>query len=49
MKKEESDLKIMEAMERRELQDWAILRLLRQKAIFGVVVGFLCVLIGEDV
>ena len=55
MKKEESDLKIMEAMERRELQDryirfdWAIKRLLRQKANFGVLEGFLTVMIGEEV
>ena len=43
MKKEESDLKIMEEMERKELQDryirfdWAIKRLLRQKANFDVL------------
>ncbi len=55
MKKEESDLKIMEEMERRELQDryirfdWAIKRLLRQKANFGVLEGFLTVMIGEEV
>ena len=55
MKKEESDLKIMEEMERRELQDryirfdWAIKRLLRQKANFGVLEGFLTVRIGEEV
>ena len=54
MKKEESDLKIMEEMERRELQDryirfdWAIKRLLRQKANFGVLEGFLTVMIGEE-
>lgn len=55
MKKEESDLKIMEEMGRRELQDryirfdWAIKRLLRQKANFGVLEGFLTVMIGEEV
>lgn len=55
MKKEESDLKIMEEMERGELQDryirfdWAIKRLLRQKANFGVLEGFLTVMIGEEV
>lgn len=55
MKKEGSDLKIMEEMERRELQDryirfdWAIKRLLRQKANFGVLEGFLTVMIGEEV
>lgn len=55
MKKEKSDLKIMEEMERRELQDryirfdWAIKRLLRQKANFGVLEGFLTVMIGEEV
>ena len=55
MKKEESDLKIMEEMERREMQDryirfdWAIKRLLRQKANFGVLEGFLTVMIGEEV
>lgn len=55
MKKEESDLKIMEEKERRELQDryirfdWAIKRLLRQKANFGVLEGFLTVMIGEEV
>ena len=55
MKKEESDLKNMEETERRELQDryirfdWAIKRLLRQKANFGVLEGFLTVMIGEEV
>ena len=43
MKKEGSDLKIMEEMERKKLQDryirfdWAIKRLLRQKANFDVL------------
>lgn len=55
MKKEESDQKIMGEMERKELQeryirfDWAIKRLLRQKANFSVLEGFLTVMIGEEV
>ena len=54
MKKEESDQKIMGEMERKELQeryirfDWAIKRLLRQKANFSVLEGFLTVMIGEE-
>ena len=55
MKKEGSDLKIMEEMERKKLQDryirfdWAIKRLLRQKANFDVLEGFLTVFIGERI
>ena len=55
MKKEESDLKIMEEMERKELQDryirfdWAIKRLLRQKANFDVLDGFLTVMLNEEI
>lgn len=52
MKKEGSDLKIMEEMERKKLQDryirfdWAIKRLLRQKANFDVLDGFLTVMLN---
>ena len=55
MKKKESGLKIMEEMERKELQDryirfdWAIKRLLRQKANFDVLDGFLTVMLNEKV
>lgn len=55
MKKNESDLKIMEEKERKELQDryirfdWAIKRLLRQKANFDVLNGFLTVMLGEEI
>ena len=55
MKKEESDLKIMEEMERKKLQDryirfdWAIKRLLRQKANFDVLDGFLTVMLNEEI
>ena len=55
MKKEESDLKIMEEMERKELQDryirfdWAIKRLLRQKANFDVLDGCLTVMLNEEI
>ena len=55
MKKNESDLKIMEEKERKELQDryirfdWAIKRLLRQKANFDVLDGFLTVMLGEEI
>ena len=54
MKKEGSDLKIMEEMERKKLQDryirfdWAIKRLLRQKANFDVLDGFLTVMLNEE-
>ena len=54
MKKEGSDLKIMEEMERKKLQDryirfdWAIKRLLRQKANFDVLDGFLTVMLNES-
>ena len=50
-----SDLKIMEEMERKKLQDryirfdWAIKRLLRQKANFDVLDGFLTVMLREEV
>ena len=55
MKKDESDLKSMEEKERIELQDryirfdWAIKRLLRQKANFDVLNGFLTVMLGEEI
>lgn len=55
MEKEKSDLKIMEEMERKELQDryirfdWAIKRLLRQKANFDVLDGFLTVMLNEKI
>ena len=55
MKKEGSDLKIMEEMERKKLQDryirfdWAIKRLLRQKANFDVLDGFLTVMLNEEI
>ena len=55
MKKDESDLRIMEEKERKELQDryirfdWAIKRLLRQKANFDVLDGFLTVMLGEEI
>ena len=55
MKKDESDLRIMEEKERKELQDryirfdWAIKRLLRQKANFDVLNGFLTVMLGEEI
>ena len=55
MKKDESDLKSMEEKERIELQDryirfdWAIKRLLRQKANFDVLDGFLTVMLGEEI
>ena len=55
MKEEESDLKIMEEMERKKLQDryirfdWAIKRLLRQKANFDVLDGFLTVMLNEEI
>ena len=50
-----SDLKIMAEEERKELQDryirfdWAIKRLLRQKANFDVLNGFLTVMLREEV
>ena len=50
-----SDLKIMAEEERKELQDryirfdWAIKRLLRQKANFDVLNGFLTVVLREEV
>ncbi|MBP3517421.1 MAG: Rpn family recombination-promoting nuclease/putative transposase [Parabacteroides sp.] len=55
MEKEKSDPKIKEEMEKRELQDryirfdWAIKRLLRQKANFVVLEGFLTVMLGEEI
>ncbi len=55
MKKDESDLRIMEEKERKELQDryirfdWATKRLLRQKANFDVLDGFLTVMLGEEI
>lgn len=55
MKKNESDLKSMEEQERKELQDryirfdWAIKRLLRQKANFDVLEGFLTVMLREEI
>ena len=55
MKEKESDLKIMEEMERKKLQDryirfdWAIKRLLRQKANFDVLDGFLTVMLNEEI
>ena len=55
MKKDKSDLRIMEEKERKELQDryirfdWAIKRLLRQKANFDVLDGFLTVMLGEEI
>ena len=50
-----SDPKAMAENERKELQDryirfdWAIKRLLRQKANFDVLEGFLTVFIGERI
>lgn len=55
MEKEKSDPKIMAAMEKKELQDryirfdWAIKRLLRQKANFDVLDGFLTVMLNEEI
>lgn len=55
MKKDKSDLRIMEEKERKELQDryirfdWATKRLLRQKANFDVLDGFLTVMLGEEI
>lgn len=55
MKKNESDLKSMEEQEKKELQDryirfdWAIKRLLRQKANFDVLEGFLTVMLREEI
>ena len=55
MKKDESDLRSMEEKERVELQDryirfdWAIKRLLRQKANFDVLDGFLTVMLNEEI
>ena len=55
MKKNESDRKSMEEQERKELQDryirfdWAIKRLLRQKANFDVLEGFLTVMLREEI
>ena len=54
-KKNESDLKSMEEQEKKELQDryirfdWAIKRLLRQKANFDVLEGFLTVMLREEI
>ena len=51
----DSDPKVMEENERKELQDryirfdWAIKRLLRQKANFDVLNGFLTVMLREEV
>ena len=55
MKEKGSDLKITEEMERKKLQDryirfdWAIKRLLRQKANFDVLDGFLTVMLNEEI
>lgn len=55
MKKEVSDLRIKGTMEEKELQDryirfdWAIKRLLRQKANFDVLDGFLTVMLNEEI
>lgn len=55
MKKNDLDPKVMEEREREQLQDryirfdWAIKRLLRQKANFGVLEGFLTVMLNEEI
>ena len=55
MKKNKSDLRSMEEQEKVELQDryirfdWAINRLLRQKANFDVLDGFLTVMLNEEI
>ena len=49
MDKKEEDQRMKELKDRYIRFDWAIKRLLRQKANFGVLEGFLTVFLGEKI